>query len=88
MMHLMFLNIKFIHFCHLWQSVKPSGIYVIEDLETKYWRDGDIIYDYKLKSTKIIVAKNAQAVSTAQANPVGASVASNWGQKLDSYALQ
>ena len=68
--------------------MKPSGIYVIEDLETKYWRDGDIIYDYKLKSMKIIVAKNAQAVSTAQANPVGASVASNWGQKLDSYALQ
>jgi len=32
----------------LWKSVRPGGIYVVEDLETGYWKAGTDVYGYKL----------------------------------------
>jgi hypothetical protein len=38
-------------FFHLWQSVKPGGMYVVEDLETSYWEHETESYGYKLQNT-------------------------------------
>jgi hypothetical protein len=38
-------------FFSLWKSVKYGGIYIVEDLETNYWRNGSKIYGYDLFNT-------------------------------------
>ncbi len=38
-----------ITFCHLFQNLlKPGGIYIIEDIETSYWKKG-VLYGNKIK---------------------------------------
>eukprot|EP00439_Symbiodinium_sp_Y106_P072917 s3750_g13.t1 len=53
-------------FFHLWNSVKWGGVYVIEDLETNYWRDGRNIYDYIMKGDGIWNGPNLSAVAKLQ----------------------
>jgi hypothetical protein len=47
---------------HLWPAVKPGGMYVVEDLETNYWPEGDRTYNYKMIETGIGASPNASAV--------------------------
>lgn len=38
-------------FFSLWKSVRPGGVYIVEDLETNYWRHGREVYKYVLEHT-------------------------------------
>jgi hypothetical protein len=48
---------------HLWQSVTPGGLYIIEDLETNYWAEGNTIYGYNLPNTGIGADAHHSAVA-------------------------
>jgi hypothetical protein len=48
---------------HLWDAVAPGGLYVIEDLETNYWRDGSPMYGYQMVQTGINADANHSAVA-------------------------
>ncbi len=39
----------------LWKCVKPNGYYIIEDIETSYWKKSTSIYGYSLKNEASIV---------------------------------
>lgn len=46
----------------LWPNVKPGGLYVIEDIETSYWKANKKIYGYKLRKTGFLSnSKNSVA---------------------------
>jgi hypothetical protein len=48
---------------HLWKSVTPGGLYIIEDLETNYWSPGKKVYGYTLTGTGIDADANHSAVT-------------------------
>ena len=46
-----------ISFEALWPSVKPGGIYVVEDVETSWWKPSAKVYGYPLTSQLNVVTK-------------------------------
>lgn len=50
----------------MWNSVKHGGLYVIEDLETNYWKAGSDIYGYKLGNVGIGANPKDSAVTKLQ----------------------
>jgi hypothetical protein len=50
----------------LWNSIKPGGLYIIEDLETDYWPDGTKVFDYAMKGQGIDSTPEYSAVSKIQ----------------------
>lgn len=53
-------------FFHLWTSVRAGGMYVIEDLETNYWRNGSRMYGYTMLGEGFFNGPNFSAVSKLQ----------------------
>jgi len=50
-------------FFKMWKSIKKGGIYVIEDLETNFWKAGSGIYGYSLPNVGIGAGPGFSAVS-------------------------
>mmetsp|Transcript_46103 Transcript_46103/g.76196 ORF Transcript_46103/g.76196 Transcript_46103/m.76196 type:complete len:326 (-) Transcript_46103:138-1115(-) len=44
-----------ISFEHIWPAVVPGGMYIIEDVETSYWKSSASVYGYSLQGQPSIV---------------------------------
>lgn len=42
---------QFVSLVNLWKTLKPGGVYIVEDIETSYWGKSEI-YGYKFDSNK------------------------------------
>ena len=42
---------EFVYLIHLWKTLKPGGVYIVEDIETSFWGKSEI-YGYKFDSNK------------------------------------
>ena len=50
----------------LWNSIIPGGMYIIEDLETHYWKEGEKIYGYPLKNHGVNASADKSAIAKVQ----------------------
>jgi hypothetical protein len=57
-------NHQLLSFETLWPSVKPGGVYVVEDLETNWWKPTARVYDYSLANQTNVVEKWKGVVDT------------------------
>ena len=48
----------------LWPSVKEGGVYVVEDIETNYWKPSAKVYGYSLEDQPNLVRRWKQVVDT------------------------
>lgn len=48
---------QIVSFEHLWKSVKPGGLYIIEDIETNWWSPSSTVYGYSLRNQPSVVEK-------------------------------
>ena len=46
---------QIISFENLWPSVKPGGLYAIEDIETSFWSNKSTVYGYRLYNQTNVV---------------------------------
>ena len=51
------------NFFSLWSSVEPGGLYVVEDLQTNYWKDGTVFYGYNMVGKGIAAGPEHSAVA-------------------------
>ena len=58
-----------LRFAHLWNSIVPGGVYVIEDIETSYWHLRGTVYNYRLEGeTSLVDTFTTMARSIADQN--------------------
>merc|ERR1712029_878213 len=57
-------NHQLVSFETLWPSIKPGGMYIVEDIETNWWRPSSKIYGYTLKDQTNVVEKWKGLVET------------------------
>jgi hypothetical protein len=55
---------QLISFESLWPAVKPGGLYIVEDLETNWWKPSASVYGYSLKSQFNVVNKWKEMINT------------------------
>jgi len=48
---------QLISFETLWPSVKPGGVYIVEDIETNWWKPSASVYGYSLQNQPNVVTK-------------------------------
>jgi hypothetical protein len=51
-------------FTYLWKSLAPGGLYIIEDVETSYWKNSSHIYGYSLRKEYNIVSQFKRMIDT------------------------
>ena len=51
----------------LWKTLKPGGYYVIEDIETSYWKKSASVYGYKLTNQPSVIDYFTNKISDVNA---------------------